>query len=91
MAKFTTLDPHTRGKMLRRIIAERPPWLAEAVRRFRRSPSMKNWIELRHLSTGSHHFMSVWTAIEQVLGSRLRRDQKPTKLEFDNWLYVYYY
>lgn len=91
MAKFTDIDPHTRGKLLRIVLAERPPQLAKAIRQFRRSPSLQSWIEVRQLSAGSHHFRSVWTAVELVLGRRLNHRQKPTKLEFDTWLYIYYY
>lgn len=91
MNKFTDIDPHTRGKLLRIVLAEQPPHLAKAIRRFRRSPSLQSWIEVRQLSTGLHNSRSVWTAVELVLGRRLSHNQKPTKLEFDTWLHVYYY
>lgn len=90
MSKLANLDPHTRGQIVRKLIAKLPPYLVGPVRRYRASPSLANWKSLRYLAVGPTEVENVWRAVEKTCDKRFGWGAIPTKLEIDIWLYTYF-
>lgn len=78
--------------MIRKLLKQLPLRLQYHIRRFRESPSHKRWRALRVqvLIVSSVSTETVWFAVEKVNSRRLLSDHKPTKLEVDQWIHVYY-